>query len=144
MPNSILWGANLTLAVNNGTINESRVDDMATRIIAPWYHLGQDAGDFPEPGYGMAADLSVPHRIVDARNASSKPTLLAGATEGHVLVKNTDGALPLKSSETKLISIFGYSAKAPNVNSWAEKTPGAAFTPCKYLTLNHCHARHIV
>lgn len=137
MPSSILWGANLTLAVNNGTINESRVDDMATRILAPWYHLGQDAEDFPEPGYGLAADLSVPHRIVDARNASSKPTLLAGATEGHVLVKNTDGALPLKSSETKLISIFGYSAKAPNVNTWTAPATGAAFTQCKYSTVGH-------
>jgi len=134
MPSSILWGANLTLAVNNGTINESRVDDMATRILAPWYQLGQDAVDFPEPGYGLAPDLSVPHRIVDARNASSKPTLLAGATEGHVLVKNTDGALPLKSSETKQISIFGYSAKAPNVNTWVARPAGAAFTQCKYPT----------
>lgn len=131
MPSSILWGANLTLAVNNGTVNESRVDDMATRILAPWFQLGQDAADFPEPGYGLANDLSVPHRVVDARNASSKPTLLAGATEGHVLVKNTDGALPLKSSETKLISLFGYSAKAPNVNTWVEPPTGAAFTQCK-------------
>lgn len=128
MPSSILWGANLTLAVNNGTINESRVDDMATRILAPWYHLGQDAKDFPEPGYGLADDLSLPHRIVDARNASSKPTLLAGATEGHVLVKNTGGTLPFKSSETKTISIFGYSAKAPNVNNWVAPPAGAAFT----------------
>lgn len=131
MPSSTLWGANLTLAVNNGTVNESRVDDMATRILAPWFQLGQDAEDFPEPGYGLADDLSKPHRVVDARNASSKPTLLAGATEGHVLVKNTNGALPLKSSETKLISMFGYSAKAPNVNNWVAPPTGAAFTQCK-------------
>ena len=35
-------GTNLTAYVENGTIAESRVDDMAERIIAGWYLLGQD------------------------------------------------------------------------------------------------------
>lgn len=61
---------------------------------------------------------------MDARNASSKPTLLAGAIEGHVLVKNTNNSLPLKSADMKLISIFGYSAKAPNVNNWTPVPTG--------------------
>lgn len=89
-----------------------------TRILASWYQLGQDAADFPSPGYGFAYNLSLPHPVVDARNASSRPTRLAGAVEGHVLVKNNNQALPLKSAEMKQISIFGYSAKAPNVNSY--------------------------
>ena len=36
------WGANLTAFVQNGTIASSRVDDIAERIIAAWYLLGQD------------------------------------------------------------------------------------------------------
>ena len=36
------WGANLTAFVENGTIAEARVDDMAERIIGAWYLLGQD------------------------------------------------------------------------------------------------------
>lgn len=36
------WGQNLTDFVKNGTIAEARVDDMATRIVAGWYLLGQD------------------------------------------------------------------------------------------------------
>jgi beta-glucosidase len=40
------FGGNVTLAVNNGTINESRVDDMVRRIMAPYFYLGQDQG-FP-------------------------------------------------------------------------------------------------
>ena len=36
------WGAYLTAFVQNGTIARSRVDDMAERIIAAWYLLGQD------------------------------------------------------------------------------------------------------
>lgn len=45
MPRSTLWGVsggNLTIAVNNGSLTESRVTDMATRIVAAWYQMGQD------------------------------------------------------------------------------------------------------
>jgi beta-glucosidase len=80
--------------------------------------MGQDQ-DFPEPGVGMAIDLTKPHPIVDARNSSFRSTLLDGAIEGHVLVKNTRNALPLK--EPKMLSIFGYSAKNPDRNN---PTPG--------------------
>ena len=36
------FAGNLTAFVKNGTISEARVDDMAERIIAGWYLLGQD------------------------------------------------------------------------------------------------------
>ena len=45
MPNSPYWGesgGNLTLAVSNGSLPESRVTDMATRLVAAWYQMGQD------------------------------------------------------------------------------------------------------
>ena len=45
--NTSYWGQNLTNFVQNGTIPESRVTDMATRILASWYFLGQDK-DYPE------------------------------------------------------------------------------------------------
>lgn len=95
-------------------------------ILTSWYHLGQDA-DFPDPGYGLAANLSLPHAVVDARNASNKPILLAGAVEGHVLVKNTNNALPLQPATTNLLSLFGYSAKAPNRNNPAVIPTGLLF-----------------
>lgn len=60
----------------------------------------------------MPFDLAVPHKIVDARDPASKSVLFDGAVEGHVLVKNDRGALPLKSP--KLLSVFGYDAKAPD------------------------------
>ncbi|KAH8588635.1 beta-glucosidase-related glycosidase [Bisporella sp. PMI_857] len=124
MPDAgVFWGANLTAAINNGSLPESRLDDMATRIIATWYHMNQDT-DFPEPGVGMPASLFAPHKIVNAKKPSTKQILLDGAIEGHVLVKNTNNALPLKSP--KLLSLYGYSAKAPDRNrpeaglsSWA-------------------------
>ncbi|KAI0526700.1 beta-glucosidase M [Xylaria bambusicola] len=116
MPNSDLWGNELVKAVGNGSIPESRLNDMATRVIASWYQMKQDQ-DFPEPGVGIASDLTKPHRIIDARNISSRKVLLDGAVEGHVLLKNINRALPLK--EPKMLSIFGYSARSPDQWNYA-------------------------
>lgn len=88
------------------------------RVIATWYKSGQDK-DFPAPGVGIPANLAAPHERVIAKAPDSKQVLLQGAIEGHVLVKNTDNALPLK--EPKLISLFGYSAR-----SFDQYNPGAA------------------
>lgn len=60
----------------------------------------------------MPPDLTKPHSIVDARNVSSKQVLFDGAVEGHVLVKNTRNALPLK--KPKMLSLYGYSARNPD------------------------------
>jgi beta-glucosidase len=120
MPNADgFWGDLLVTAVNNGSVPESRIDDMAIRIIAPWYQMGQDT-DFPTPGIGMPSDLTAPHTIIDGRNPAFKDTLLQGAIEGHVLVKNKNSALPL--SKPKLLSVYGYSAKNPDINQ-----PGTAW-----------------
>ncbi|KAL2268706.1 hypothetical protein VTJ83DRAFT_3552 [Remersonia thermophila] len=115
------WGEHLVEAVGNGTVPESRIDDMILRVLSSWYLMGQDQG-FPQPGIGMASDLTKPHAIVDARNSSFRSTLLDGAAEGHVLVKNIRNALPLK--QPKLLSLFGYSAKNPDRNN-----PSPNFSP---------------
>ncbi|KAJ2993877.1 hypothetical protein NUW58_g1704 [Xylaria curta] len=81
MPNgSPFWASNLTMAVNNGSVPESRLDDMATR-------MKQEEG-FPPPGIGMPDDLAAPHQRVIAKSPSNKDVLLQGAVEGHVLLKN--------------------------------------------------------
>jgi len=48
------FGDNVTEAVNNGTIDVARLDDMVTRIMTPYYFLGQDQ-DFPtvDPSSGI-------------------------------------------------------------------------------------------
>ncbi|KAH6954413.1 glycoside hydrolase superfamily [Fusarium avenaceum] len=107
MPMGGFWGENLTQAVENGTVTESRVTDMATRILAAWYLVGQD-NDFPTPGIGMK-NLSLPHEQVEARIPESRPTLLEGAIAGHVLVKNENNTLPFQKNP-KMISVFGYDA----------------------------------
>lgn len=133
MPNSIFWGENMTEAISNGSVPESRLTDMATRIIAAWYQMGQDSADYPAPGIGMPFDTSLPHEAVIAKDPAAKMTILQGAIEGHVLVKNVNNALPLKSP--KLLSLFGYDGIAPSTldalasyNTWSlgyESAPGA-------------------
>lgn len=59
----------------------------------------------------MPPDLTRNHTVVEGRDPADLPTILRGAIEGHVLVKNEKNTLPLKSPRT--ISIFGYSANTP-------------------------------
>ncbi|KAF2771068.1 putative beta-glucosidase [Teratosphaeria nubilosa] len=105
MPDSDYWLGNLTTAVANGSLAQSRLDDMAIRIIATWYKFNPE----PNPGFGVPANLSLPHEFVNGRSLDSASTILQGAVEGHVLVKNT-GALPL--SAPPFLSIYGYDAYA--------------------------------
>ncbi|KAF2876069.1 beta-glucosidase M [Massariosphaeria phaeospora] len=120
MPSSSYWqDGNLTLMVTNGSLPQSRLDDMATRIVASWYRYSESTS----PGTGLSNNLLAPHVLVDARDPASKKTIMQGAIEGHVLVKNTNGALPLKKSP-RLLSLFGYDAYAPLQNT---PTTGSSF-----------------
>ena len=55
-----------------------------------------------------------PHAVIDARDPASRPNRLQGAIEGHVLVKNTKNALPLK--KPLFLSLYGYDARVAPVN----------------------------
>jgi beta-glucosidase len=139
MPNDQgFWGANLTAAVRNGSVPESRLDDMATRIIASWYQMGQDSASYPAPGIGMPNNILSPHTIVDARNPASKPTLLQAAIEGHVLVKNSNNALPLKS--LRMLSLYGYDAKAVNNYGPSSSSGWSGGEEVTDASLLNCHA----
>jgi beta-glucosidase len=106
------WGAKLTEAVQNGSVPESHITNMATRIMAAWYLSGQDNPDLPPVGAGIPADFEKPHPLIDARDPDDEGLLLEGAIQGHVLLKNLNNALPL--SNPRLLSIYGYDAKAPD------------------------------
>ena len=68
MPGDITFGSNTTYfgqalidAVNSGDVPEDRVSDMALRILAAWYLLGQDEG-YPETNI-WAWDLNDPRNL---------------------------------------------------------------------------------
>ncbi|CAG7961904.1 unnamed protein product [Penicillium nalgiovense] len=113
------YGKNVTYAVNNGTVDESRVDDMIIRIMTPYYWLGQDE-DYPEVD-PSSADLNTfsprstwlrefnltSERSRDVRGDHAEP-IRKLAAEATVLLKNEKQALPLKAP--KNIAIFGNDA----------------------------------
>jgi beta-glucosidase len=119
MPGNILpgipilnyFGEALVLAVTAGNVPQSRIDDMATRILAGWYLLGQDSG-YPPVNFD-SNDLSNPinqHVNVQGDHAIIIRTIGAAST---VLLKNDGQTLPLKSP--KSIAIIG-SGAGPNPN----------------------------
>ena len=104
MPDAGFWGDNLTEAVKNGSVAETRLSDMATRILAAWYFIGQDEA-FPEVA---VAPYTQQRPIVDVRADHAKLIREIGAA-GSVLVKNVNNALPLK--DPRYLSVYGYDAR---------------------------------
>jgi beta-glucosidase len=115
------WGANLTVAVLNGTVPQWRVDDMATRIMAAWYYVGRDTNNPPAPNFsswtlatngpryyfsGTGQQVINQHVNVQGNHAQQ---VLTQAIRGTVLLKNTHNALPLTGQE-KSLAIIGEDA----------------------------------
>ena len=90
--------------MNNGSVAESRLDDMVTRILAAWYFVGQDES-FPAVA---VAPYSQQHPIVDARGDNAKLIREIGAASS-ILVKNVNNALPLKNP--RYLGVYGYDAR---------------------------------
>jgi beta-glucosidase len=80
---NVLWGPQLNSAVNNNQVSKTRLDDMAKRILAAWYLLGQNAG---YPAINIGANVQGNH----------KENVRAVARDGIVLLKNDGAVLPLK------------------------------------------------
>lgn len=116
------FGENVTLAVNNGTLDEARVNDMILRIMTPYFAFGQDSG-FPDvdPSSGQYNTFSPPSTWTEEFNltgewnvdvrANHSDLIRKHGSAGTVLLKNTNSALPL--SAPKRIAIFGNDAGAP-------------------------------
>jgi len=115
------FGGNVTLAVNNGTVDVARVDDMIVRIMTPYYWLGQDK-DFPTidpstPGLNTFSPVKTWTREYNLTGESSRDVradhgklIRKHGAAGTVLLKNT-GGLPLKSPRN--IAVFGNDAAEP-------------------------------
>lgn len=111
------WGANLTIAILNGTVPQWRLDDMATRIIAAWYYVGRDNASVPinfdswtldtfgnqyffaEMGYTLI------NEHVDVRQEHGNLIREIGSAST-VLLKNANNTLPLTGKE-KFTAVFG-------------------------------------
>ena len=91
---TILWGPALLSAVNSGTVALSRLNDMVTRVLASWYLLGQDSG-YPTVSFDSWNGNGGPNV-----QGTHKTVARAIARDGIVLLKNSNGVLPLKKPAT--------------------------------------------
>ncbi|KAI0945924.1 hypothetical protein AcV7_010038 [Taiwanofungus camphoratus] len=108
------WGANLTALVLDGILPESRVDDMATRVLAGYYFLGQE-NNYPNVSFDANDPTSPANLDVDVEDDHYRLVREIGA-QGAVLLKNTDGALPLNAPRSLVLvgSDAGDAAMGPN------------------------------
>jgi len=114
------FGANLIDAVNNGTMPESRLTDMVTRIMAAYFKLGQDKGypavNFDSRTRADVLDAEGPqvNFHVDVQHNHKKLIREIGAASA-VLLKNENDALPLNLDDIRSIGVFGEAAgPSPN------------------------------
>ncbi|KAF7375316.1 Beta-glucosidase [Mycena sanguinolenta] len=110
------WGAAIIEMVNNGSVPESRIDDMVTRTIAAWYKMGQDTG-YPDVSFSQLTEATflngeLVNEHVNVQGDHYKIIREIGAAST-ILLKNTDGALPLQVKNLKRVGIFGSDA-GPN------------------------------
>ncbi|EJD46362.1 beta-glucosidase [Auricularia subglabra TFB-10046 SS5] len=92
---SSYFGPNLTKYIRDGKMKETRLDDMATRIIAAWFALGQDKG-FPDVNFDSFRPRSPANKHVDVQGEHYKLIREIGA-KSTVLLKNMNDVLPLKN-----------------------------------------------
>jgi beta-glucosidase len=94
MPGGDYFGAALTTAVANGQVTQATIDDHVRRVLVAMF--AQGLFDNPQTGNQSSAVTSAAHTAV-ARQV---------ATDGSVLLKNTNSVLPVPAS-TSSIAVIG-------------------------------------
>ncbi|KAF2087992.1 glycoside hydrolase family 3 protein [Saccharata proteae CBS 121410] len=86
----------ISAGINNGSLTQARLDDMAIRNVIPYYKSGQNNGELPSRA-----------SFTENRNVRANHTKIIReiGADSMVLLKNTNNALPLQSPG--VISVFG-------------------------------------
>ncbi|CAF3429152.1 unnamed protein product [Rotaria sp. Silwood1] len=92
-----LMGSALVSAVQKGTIPEARIDDMITRILAPYYLLGQDQG---YPMIDLDQDAIGDHYKINRQIGMA----------GIILLKNINHVLPFNVTTNYSFLVYGEAA----------------------------------
>jgi hypothetical protein len=108
------FGANLTLSVNNGSVPLTRVDDMAIRVMAGYFLLGQDSG-YPPVNFDTFKPNGPLDEHVNVQGNHAEIIRKVGAAST-ILLKNENGTLPLRKPRTLAMigSDAGPPARGPN------------------------------
>ncbi|KAF7731677.1 hypothetical protein EC973_008848 [Apophysomyces ossiformis] len=96
-----LYGRNLLTAIRSGQVPESRVTDMARRIVAAWYKLGQDK-DYPHLSFDAyrrdkdeAINVQGDHKYLIREIGAASV----------ILLRNRNNILPLQDTTAKIALI---------------------------------------
>lgn len=98
------FGNELLALVGNGTIDESRVQDQAIRVLTPYFALGQQDDPLPPPTQKVSTNYLIPsvNEYRNVQKGSTVDLVRRIGEEGAVLLKNT-GGLPLQKPRRMLI-----------------------------------------
>ncbi len=118
-PEAMWFGPNLINAVNEGTVQQSSIDDAVRRILRMQLRFKRS----PDPREYSKADVVCDKHKSLAREAAEK---------GITLLKNNDAALPLSKNINKL-ALIGDLASISNLGDQGSSnvTPPYAITPLK-------------
>ncbi|KAJ7110730.1 glycoside hydrolase family 3 protein [Mycena crocata] len=121
-------GGKLASAVNGGSVSTARINQMASRVLAGYYRLGQDA-DYPAVNFdAQHSDGSGSLNLnVNVRSAAHTALVREIGAASAVLLKNnrttTTGAasgvtvrgLPIAAARIKTMAVVGKDALLPNL-----------------------------
>ncbi|KAI8359791.1 glycoside hydrolase superfamily [Blakeslea trispora] len=96
------FGKNLTKAVEDKQVDESRITDMAMRIVASWYKMRQDT-DFPKTALNSFNISESPFVNVQSNHKKLVREMGAAST---VFLKNK-GTLPIDRTKISKIAVIG-------------------------------------
>jgi len=118
--NSSFFGTNLVAAVQNGSVPESRIDNMALRILAAWYLLGQDEG-YPAVNFDSHNNSAPDDQQVNVQG-DHKVLIREIGKAATVLLTNTGNVLPFKGLKTIGIIGNGAGPAANGPNEFPDRT----------------------
>ncbi|XP_058084395.1 beta-xylosidase/alpha-L-arabinofuranosidase 2 isoform X2 [Magnolia sinica] len=109
-------------AVKGGNLIESAIDKAITNNFAVLMRLGFFEGDPSKQPYGKLGPK-------DVCTEQNQELAREAARQGIVLLKNTDGSLPLSTTAIKTVAVIG-----PNANVTKTMIGNYEGIPCKYTT----------
>ncbi|KAJ3517116.1 hypothetical protein NLJ89_g706 [Agrocybe chaxingu] len=121
-----VFAGGLRRALSSGEVSQDRLNQMVARILAPWYHLGQDSG-FPETNFdaqrrdgtgprNLGVNVrSAAHTAINKEIVSASSVLLKNARVTNSAGQSTRG-LPLTRGVAKTVAIIGQDAKMPKLD----------------------------
>ncbi|KAK8038203.1 hypothetical protein PG994_014970 [Apiospora phragmitis] len=134
LPGTAYFMYEMTRSALNGSVPMDRINDMATRVVAAWYKMGQDE-DYPRPNFssntrdrtGLLYPAAVfsPSGVVNQYvnvQADHKVIAKQVAQDAITLLKNNGSLLPISTSAP--IKVFGTDAQAnpDGINKCSDKS----------------------